>query len=153
MGTLKGFQADIPIDPQVTHKYLRARPVPYSLKEEIQHELERLVKLGIYRPVASSKWAAPIVPVFKEDGSIRICSDYKQAVNKAADCDKYLIQKPKIYLLMEWGGDFTKLDLSQAYQQLLLSPRSRELLTINTDKGLFQSTRLQFGIHSASGIF
>ena len=64
-----------------------------------------------------------------------------------------LSQKPKIFVLIEWGGEFTKLDLSQAYQQLLLSPRSRELFTINTDEGLFQSTRLQFGIHSASGIF
>ena len=93
LGILKDFQANIPIDPQVTHKYFRARPVPYSLKEKIQHELERLVKLEIYRPMASSKWAAPIVPVFKEDGSIRICSDYKQAVNKAANCGKYLISK------------------------------------------------------------
>ena len=40
---------------------------------------------------------------------------------------------------------FTKLDLSQAYQQLL-SPKSRELLTISTHKGLFQPTRLQIGI-------
>ena len=51
------------------------------------------------------------------------------------------------------GEKFTKLDLSQAYQQLLLSPRSRELLTINTHKGLFQPTRLQFGVNSASEIF
>ena len=99
LGTLKDFQADIQIDPQVTPKYLRAIPVPYSLKEKIEHELEPLVKLGIYHPLASSKWAVK----------------------------------------------FTKLDLSQAYQQLLLSPRSRELLTINTHKGLFQPTRLQFG--------
>ena len=107
LGTLKDFQADIQIDPQVTPKYLRAIPVPYSLKEKIEHELERLVKLGIYHPLASSKWAVK----------------------------------------------FTKLDLSQAYQQLLLSPRSRELLTINTHKGLFQPTRLQFGVNSASEIF
>ena len=44
------------------------------------------------------------------------------------------------------GGEFIKLDLSQAYQQLL-SLNSRELLTINTHKGLFQPTRLQFGVH------
>ena len=47
------------------------------------------------------------------------------------------------------GGQFT----NQAYQQLRLSPRSRELLTKNTHKGHFQPTRLQFGVHSASGIF
>ena len=45
------------------------------------------------------------------------------------------------------------LDLSHTYQQLLLSPKSRPLLTVNTHKGLFQPKRLQFGIHSASGIF
>ena len=66
-----------------------------SLKEQIEHKLERLVKLGIYCPVASSKWAVSIVPVFKVDGSIRICDDYKQTVNKAADFDKYPIPKTK----------------------------------------------------------
>ena len=34
-----------------------------------------------------------------------------------------------------------------------MSPKSRELLTVNTHKGLFQPTHLQFGVHSASGIF
>ena len=52
----------------------------------------------------------------------------------------------------EGGVEFTKLDLSQAYQQLLLSPNLRELLTISTPKGLFQPTRLQFGVHSMSAI-
>ena len=62
---LKDFQADIPIDPQVFPKYFCARPVPYSLKEKVKHELERLVKLRIYHSVASSKWAVVIVPAFK----------------------------------------------------------------------------------------
>ena len=54
---------------------------------------------------------------------------------------------------MHGGEKFTKLGLSQAYQKLLLPPKSRELLTVNTHKGLFQPTCLQFGVHSASGIF
>ena len=114
----------------------------------IEHELEELVKLGIYRPVASSKWATPIVPAFKRDGSIRICGDYKQTVNKATNCDKCPF--PKAEEGGKVGEKFTKLDFGQAYQQLLLSPRSRELLTTNIHKGRFQPTRLQFGVHSAS---
>ena len=35
----------------------------------------------------------------------------------------------------------------------MLSPDPNELLTVNTHKGLFQPTRLQFEVHSASGIF
>ena len=38
---------------------------------------------------------------------------------------------------------------SHAYQQLVLSPESRSLLAINTHKGLFHPTRLQFGISCA----
>ena len=76
--------------------------------------------------------------------------DYKQTVNTVADCDKYPAPKTEDIFATLYGGEkFTKLDLSQAYQQLL----SRELLTVNTHKGLFQPTRLQFRVHSASGIF
>ena len=48
---------------------------------------------------------------------------------------------------------FTKLDLSQAYQQLPLEDESKQFVVINTHKGLFRYTRLPFGISSAPGIF
>ena len=112
------------------------------------------MKLGIYEPVYSSKWAPLIVPVFKSDGFIRICRDYKQTVNTEADSDKYPVPKTEDSFTTLHGGEkFTKLGLSQAYQKLLLPPKSRELLTVNTHKGLFQPKHLQFGVHSASGIF
>ena len=154
IGNTKRLSSRYPSRSPVTPKYFCARPVLYSLKEKIEHKLERLVKLGIYCPVAGSRWAVPIVPVFKGDGSSCICGDYKQTVNKAADCDKYRIPKVEdVFATLNWGEKFTKLDLSQAYQQLLLSLHSRELLTINLHKRLFQPTRLQFGVHSAPGIF
>lgn len=53
-----------------------------------------------------------------------------------------------------WQGDkFTKLDLLQAYQQMQLHLLSKELVTINTHKGLFCYTRLPFGVASAPAIF
>ena len=51
------------------------------------------------------------------------------------------------------GNTFSKLDLSHAYQQIQLSEESRKLVTINTSKGLFQYTRLPFGISAAPSIF
>ena len=54
--------------------------------------------------MTSSKWAAPIVPV-KGDGTIRICGDYKQTVNKATECDKYSIPKTEdIFAALNEGG-------------------------------------------------
>jgi len=43
--------------------------------------------------------------------------------------------------------------MSQAYQQLELDDQSKEVVTINTHKGLFTYNRLPFGVSSAPGIF
>ena len=51
------------------------------------------------------------------------------------------------------GKQFSKLDMSQAYQQLLLDESSRQYVVINTHKGLFCYSRLPFGVSSAPGIF
>ena len=51
------------------------------------------------------------------------------------------------------GRRFTKLDLSSAYQQMLLEEKSCPFVTINTHRGLYQFTRLPFGIASAPAIF
>ena len=51
------------------------------------------------------------------------------------------------------GNKFTKLDKSQAYQQLSLDEESKKFTTINTNKGLYQYNNLPFGVSSAPGIF
>ena len=43
--------------------------------------------------------------------------------------------------------------MSQAYLQVPLDDNSRELVTINTHKGLFQYTRLPFGVSAAPAVF
>ena len=48
---------------------------------------------------------------------------------------------------------FTKLDLSSAYQQVLLDEQSRQYITINTHRGLFRYTRLPFGVASSPALF
>ena len=154
MGTLKGFEVELKVDPDCKPKFCKARPVPHALNQRIEKELERLVKDNIFEPIQYFKWAAPIVPVLKDDGTVRICGDYKQTINQASLCDKYPVPKTEdLFATLNGGEKFSKLDLSHAYQQLLLSPESCPLLTVNTHKGLFQPKRLQFGIHSASGIF
>ena len=47
----------------------------------------------------------------------------------------------------------TKLDLSQAYQQIKLDEDSKKYMVINTHKGLFRYTRLPYGVALAPGIF
>ena len=58
-----------------------------------------------------------------------------------------------LFATLSGGEKFSKLDLAFAYQQLELDESSKELLTVNTHRGLFQPTRPQSGVHSASSIF
>ena len=158
LGCLKNFEVRIPIPEGTAPKFFKPRPVPYAMRSRVEDELDRLEQQGVWKRVKYSKWAAPIVSVLKNprdpSGPIRICGDYKITVNKSAPLDTYPIPNTIDQLATLAGGEkFTKLDLSQAYQQLELAEESRELLTINTHQGLYQPTRLQFGIHSATGIF
>lgn len=154
LGTLKGTEAKIYVDPGTTPKFMKARPVAYALKAKVEQELDRLQREGIISPVEFTEWAAPIVPVVKQNGSVRICGDYKCTVNQVSKLDKYPIPKTEDLLATLAGGrKFTKLDMSQAYQQLLLDEDSKKYTTINTHKGLYQYNRLPFGVSSAPGIF
>ncbi len=128
--------------------------MPYALKERVGTELDRLQASGVIEPVTFSRWAAPIVPVVKSSGEIRICGDFKTTVNPVATPDKYPLPRvDELFTAMSGGSYFTKLDLSHAYQQLVLDDDSQELVTINTHKGLYRFTRLPFGVSAAPSIF
>ena len=70
----------------------------YALNERIEKELERLVKDNIYEPIHYSKWAAPIVPILKDEGTVRICGDYKQ-LTRHLYMTNTLYQKLRTHLL------------------------------------------------------
>ena len=70
------------------------------------------------------------------------------------DVDKYPLPNPQdLFSTLAGGCYFTKLDLSQAYQQMILEEDSRKYLTVTTHRGLYQYTRLPFGAASAPAIF
>ena len=154
LGTLKGITATIQLDVSAKPCFCKARTVPYSLKGKIEKELDRLVKEGVIKPVTFSEWAAPIVPVLKKDGTVRICGDYKLTVNQASKADNYPLPKiDDLFASLAGGKTFSKLDLANAYQQIPLDEQSKKIVAINTHKGLFQYNRLPFGVSAAPSIF
>ena len=75
-------------------------------------------------------------------------------VNANVEVDHYPLLKPEdLFTSLSGGQKFSKLDLKNAYQQMLLDSDSRKYVTINTHKGLYCYTRLPFGIASAPTIF
>ena len=128
--------------------------MPFAIKSAIEQELDRLEASGAIKKVTCSDWAAPIVPVPKKDGKFRICGDYKVTINQALEVDQYPLPKPEdLFATLAGGNKFSKLDLSQAYQQFALDEQSTTYVTINTHKGLYRYKRLPFGVASAPALF
>ena len=74
LGTLKGFQAKIHVDPHAKPHFFKARTVPYAFRDKVEVELKWLQEEGTLEPVEVSAWATPIVPVLKSDNtSVKIC--------------------------------------------------------------------------------
>ena len=153
MGTMNKIKARLQVV-ETEPKFFKPRPVPYSLKLDIERELNRLVEEEILSPVEHSSWATPIVPVRKRDGSLRICGDFKVTVNPHLNIDVYPLPKIEdLFANLAGGKCFTTIDLAHAYQQMLVEEDSRKYLVINTHKGLFRYNRLPFGVSSAPALF
>ena len=154
LGMFKGPKVKIYVNEHAEPSFYKARPVPFSYRELVDKEIDKLVLERVVEPMKFSDWAAPIVPVMKPNGTIRLCGNYAVTVNKAAKKDCYPIPHvEELYNKLSHGVIYSKLDLSSAYTQLVLEEESRKYTTINTTKGLFQYTRLPFGISAAPGIF
>ena len=89
----KGMETKIYVDPSAPPKFMKARPVPYTLKVKVEKELNRLQSEDIISQVEFTEWAAPRVPVVKQDGLVGICGDYKYTVNQVSKLDNYPIPK------------------------------------------------------------
>ena len=125
--------------------------MPFALWGRVEQELDRLERMGVIEAVTFSEWAAPIVPIVNQDGSIRICGDYKLTVNRVADLESYPLSRIDDLLASLGKGQlFSKLDLANAYLQL---EDSKKFVSISTQKGLYRYNRLPFGVASAPAIF
>ncbi|XP_039887198.1 uncharacterized protein K02A2.6-like [Simochromis diagramma] len=154
LGTLKGMKAAIHVKSDATPRFFRPRSVPFAMRAKVDEEIDRLLKEGIISPVKYAEWAAPVVPLLKPTGTIRLCGDYKLTVNTVASLEQYPIPRMEdLFATLSGGKQFSKLDMSHAYQQILLDDESKKYVTVNTSRGLFTYNRLPFGVASAPAIF
>ena len=123
------------VDADAQPKFYKARSVPFALKSKVEAELANLLSKGIISPVKHSTWAAPVVPMLKKNGKVRICGDYKLTVNQAAPTKMYpLPLMEELLTAMSGGKYFSKLNLQYAYLQLPLDTASKQYVAINTHR-------------------
>ncbi|KAK2707038.1 hypothetical protein QYM36_014907 [Artemia franciscana] len=154
LGKVKRVKAHLNLKSDAKPKFFKARVVPLAIREKVELELNRLVKIGELEKVDYSDWASPLVPVNKPNGSVRICGDFKATFNPSLNPTEYPIPTAEeIFTNLQGGQKFSKLDLNAACLQIELDDESKELATINTPLGLYRYKRLPFGISESGAIF
>lgn len=136
------------------HNPIRQRPyrVPQHLVTQLRQEIDSMLDLGVIEP-SMSEWCSPVVIVFKKDGSLRICIDFRK-INSVSEFDAYPM--PRIDDLLDRigaAGYITTLDLCKGYWQVPLEVSSRPYTAFRTPAGLFQFTVMPFGLHGAPATF
>ena len=116
LGTMTQIKAHLSLKADSRPVFRRPHTVPFAIREKVGKELDKLEEQGVLRRVDYSEWAAPVVPVPKKDGSLRLCGDYKVTINPQLQVDQYPLPKPAdLFTCLTGGQSFTKLDLTAAY--------------------------------------
>lgn len=136
------------------HRPIRQRAYRAALtkRQVIEKEVNEMLEAGIIRP-SSSPWASPVTLVPKKSGEIRFCVDYRK-LNNITKKDSYplpLIQD----IFDQLGGAtiFSTMDLKSGYWQIPVAEEDIEKTAFTCHLGLFEFTRLPFGLANAPAVF
>ncbi len=117
-------------------------------------KLHKMLRQGIIEE-SSSPWMAPAVFVPKKTGEIRICIDYRE-LSKKTTTDAYPLPPPdEVQDRICKSTVFSTVDFHAGYWQLPVNPADREKTAFcpGPGMGLFQFSRIPFGLSGASSSF
>ncbi|UYV67493.1 hypothetical protein LAZ67_5000897 [Cordylochernes scorpioides] len=135
-------------------KVVTIRPyrVPICDQREIRSQIRQMLDNDIIEP-SYSPFSSPVTLVTKRDKTKRFCIDYRK-VNEVISSDVHPL--PRIEDILDRlarAKYFSTADVSSAYWQVPIHPDSRPLLAFATIDGLYQPTRLPFGLKTSPQIY
>ena len=136
------------------HHPINQRPnrLPGAYREDVQAQITEMLEHGVIRP-STSPWASPLVCVKKSNGKLRLCVDYRK-LNTITIKDSFPLPKiDQILDSMSNSAYFTTLDLHSGYWQLPMRNSDISKTAFVSDFGLFEFTRMPFGLTSAPASF
>ncbi len=114
--------------------------------------IKQMISDGVCR-FSDSLWASPLHLVKKKDGSWRPCGDY-YPINLRTVPDRYPMRNVADFINDLHGCTiFSKVDLKSAFWQIPMAADSIGKTVITTPFGLFEFTKMPFGLRNASQTF
>jgi hypothetical protein len=121
-------------------------------KEEIRRQVQEMLAAGIIQHSASP-WSSPVLLVPKANGTMRFTIDYRK-LNKVTKRDQYpMVRVDDLLDGLQSSKIFTTIDLYAGYHQVEVHEADREKTAFVTSDGLYEYTRLSFGLANAPAFF
>ena len=154
VGTLPGGPYHIKLKDSYQPVQHPPRSVPLGMQSAYKAELDRLVNKGIITEEHEhTQWINSIVPVMKEDGSLRLCLDPKD-LNKAIERNQWYARTlDDILPELAQSKYFTVKDATSGFWHLPLDFRRSLLTTFNTPWGKYRWLRMPFGLKVSGDVF
>lgn len=127
------------------------RMAPVEL-QELKRQLKDLEEKGFIRP-SVSPWGAPVLFVKKKDGSLRLCTDYRE-LNKVTIKNKYPLPRiDDLFDQLQGSKVFSKIDLQSGYHQLKIKDSDIPKTAFRTRYGHYEYLVMPFGLTNAPAAF
>ncbi|MBW0476496.1 hypothetical protein O181_016211 [Austropuccinia psidii MF-1] len=158
LGKIKGQDIGLYLDMERTYPpMLRRPPYPASLetRSEIEKHINELLDMVFIRKIGHNEIVEITTPVLItwNDGKSRLCGDFR-ALNIYTKVDRYAIPRiPHALDQLAKAKYITKMDCMEGFHQNGVKPKSMKLLRIICHMGIYEYTRMPFGIKNAPTYF
>ncbi|KAG3088118.1 hypothetical protein PI124_g17147 [Phytophthora idaei] len=136
------------------HLLFKQPPYRGSKAEEdvMESKIQAHLDLGLIRP-STSLWASSVLMIWKPDGGIRFCIDYRK-LNAVTVKDSYPM--PLIDDILDGFGNaklFSSMDISSGYWNVTMDPNSVEKTAFTSKFGIYECLVMPFGLCNAVPAF
>ncbi|MBW0545077.1 hypothetical protein O181_084792 [Austropuccinia psidii MF-1] len=151
LGKIRGHDIELYLDVERPYPpMLRRPPYPASLetRKEIEKHINELLDMDVIRKIGHNKIVEITTPVLItwHDGKSRLCGDFR-ALNNYTKTDTYPIPRIPHALDKQAKAKYiTKIDFTIGFHQNGVEPNSMKLLRIICHMGIYEYTRIPFGI-------
>ena len=142
LGCLKDYQLEVKFNPETKPFFCKPQVVPFAIQEDLCQAYDVGIARGVWLPTQFNDCGTPVVPIRKpslpgQPAKLRVFGDYSVTVNQQLKPHRHPMPLPED-LMQKLGGDygFSKIDLADAYNQIMLAPESQKRLALSTHRGV-----------------